>query len=200
MRKRQLNYFEIDGAFGGSQDWFQNIVMHIGGCAAATACDSCIYFAREFERPGLYPYDPQHLTKAEYIDFSQKMKPYIKPRVKGVHKLEWYIEGMTNYLNDIGEHIAMEGFSGEHSFEEAGNLVREQIDKGYPIPYLMLHHQNKEKFKDFIWHWFLVVGYEEAGEDLIITAATYGQAPTFSLSELWDTGHKEKGGLIRYVL
>ncbi|HAX50586.1 MAG TPA: hypothetical protein DCX82_01400, partial [Lachnospiraceae bacterium] len=40
-----LNYFTIEGALGGSQDWFTNVVMNIGGCAAATACDSCIYFA-----------------------------------------------------------------------------------------------------------------------------------------------------------
>jgi len=23
----------------------------------------------------------------------------------------------------------------------------------------MLRHKNKEKFEDFIWHWFLVIGY-----------------------------------------
>lgn len=23
----------------------------------------------------------------------------------------------------------------------------------------MLRHENKEKFEDFIWHWFLVIGY-----------------------------------------
>ncbi len=25
----------------------------------------------------------------------------------------------------------------------------------------MLRHLNVEKYKDFIWHWFLVVGYEK---------------------------------------
>ena len=28
----ELSYFEIDGAIGGNQDWFSNVVMHIGGC------------------------------------------------------------------------------------------------------------------------------------------------------------------------
>ncbi len=36
----------IDGEFGGNQDWFTNIVMNVGGCGAATACDSCIYLAK----------------------------------------------------------------------------------------------------------------------------------------------------------
>ena len=52
--KKQLDYFEIEGEFGGNQDWFTNVVMHIGGCAAATACDSCIYFARE-EQANFHP-------------------------------------------------------------------------------------------------------------------------------------------------
>ena len=29
-----------------------------------------------------------------------------------------------------------------------------------------------------------------------ITVATYGEAYTFSLRDLWDTGYEEKGGLI----
>jgi len=196
--EKQLDYFTIDDAFGGSQAWFRNIVMNIGGCAAATACDSCIYFGRMFDRPKLYPYDLWNLTKEDYVSFSQKMKPYIRPRVKGVHKLEWYIDGLNRYLDDVGESIRMEGFSGEHSYEEARALVIQQIDKGYPIPCLLLHHQDKEQFKDFIWHWFLFVGYRERGNELIITIATYGQATEFSLRELWNTGNEEKGGLIYY--
>ena len=42
--KKELDYFTIEGCYGGNQDWFTNLVMHMGGCAAATACDSCIYF------------------------------------------------------------------------------------------------------------------------------------------------------------
>ena len=55
-----------------------------------------------------------------------------------------------------------------------------------------------EKFKDFIWHWFLLFGYEETEEDFLITVATYGEAATMSLKELWDTRQEEKGGLIAY--
>ena len=50
----ELDYFGIDGAVGGNQDWFSNVVMHIGGCAAAAACDTCIYFGKRF---GVQPDD-----------------------------------------------------------------------------------------------------------------------------------------------
>lgn len=43
--EKVLKYFTIDGAVGGSQAWFSNVVMNMGGCAAVTACDSSIYFA-----------------------------------------------------------------------------------------------------------------------------------------------------------
>lgn len=196
--KKQLQYFEIEGEFGGNQDWFTNIVMHVGGCAAATACDSCIYFALKFRKTALYPYDVKSLSKQDYKSFSMKMKPYLKPRRGGIDKLELYIEGFQNYLNSIGMKLGMEPFAGENQLEKAKEFIMEQIDKGYPIPYLLLHHADREQFKDFIWHWFLIVGYEERDEDLLITTATYGKATVFSLKEIWNTRYDKKGGMIRY--
>ena len=201
--KKELEYFTIDGAFGGSQDWFTNIVMHIGGCAAATACDCCIYLALRKEARYLYPGPVHSLTKEDYISFSQKMKPYIRPRVSGVKKLQWFIEGFEKYITDAAagqEHplpVTMSEFPGERSFDDAKDFVRSQIDAGYPIPYLLLRHREAEKYKDYIWHWFLLVGYEETGADLLVKTATYGESDTFSLRDLWDTGCTEKGGMIQ---
>ena len=100
--KKILDYFSIEGAVGGNQEWFKNVVMYIGGCAAATACDCCIYLALRRGMTQLYPYDVHALTKQDYIDFSMKMKPYLRPRVNGVNKLWMFTEGFGNYLKDIG--------------------------------------------------------------------------------------------------
>lgn len=204
--KKDLEYFTIDGAFGGNQDWFTNIVMHIGGCAAATACDCCIYLALRRGAGYLYPGSVHALTKEDYIAFSQKMKPYIRPRVSGVKKLQWFIEGFENYIADrcAGQDhplpVTMSEFPGENSFEDARCFVRSQIDAGYPVPYLLLRHREAEKYKDYIWHWFLLVGYEDRDGDLLVKTATYGESDTFSLKELWDTGCEEKGGMVRLCL
>lgn len=200
-----LDYFSIEGSFGGNQDWLTNVVMHIGGCGAATACDSCIYFAKYLGMESLYPYDIHKLTRDDYKRFSQMMKPYIRPRAGGVRKLEWYMEGFRKYLDDVNKkensgqiEIQMEGFAGSNSYKDSARVIRRQIDAGIPVPYLMLKHQNEAKFKDFIWHWFLVVGYKETEEGVQIIAATYGERVTLPLKELWNTGYEEKGGMIIY--
>jgi len=202
--KKDLQYFEIEGAFGGNQDWFTNIVMNMGGCAAATACDCCIYLGLRKGLEELYPYDVHQLTKNDYIAFSQIMKPYIRPRVGGVRKVEWFIDGFGQYIRDVNAAkksdvcVEMEIFPGSRTYGEAEEMIRAQIDAGCPIPYLFLRHKNAEKFKDYIWHWFLLVGYEEADGDILVKTATYGESDTFSLREMWDTGCEEKGGMVRF--
>lgn len=203
-KKKQLDYFSIDGAVGGNQEWYRNLVMYMGGCAAATACDCCIYFALRKGLRNLYPFDIENLNKEDYIQFGMKMKPYLRPRVGGVKKLSMFIEGFGAYLGDLAEEAGnngfmyrMEEFSGKHTAEEAAKAIKGQIEAGFPVPYLMLRHKNPE-YKDFVWHWFLCYGYEEKEEDFIITVATYGEAAAFSLKDFWDTGYEERGGLILY--
>ena len=74
------------------------------------------------------------------------------------------------------------------------------MDRGYPVPFLLLRHQNREVFGDYIWHWFMVIGYEETEKDFLIQTATYGEKKAFSFHEIWNTGCEEKGGMILYEL
>lgn len=202
--ERHLDYFEIEGSYGGSQNWFTNIVMRMGGCGAATACDTCIYLASRKGMKGLYPGDAGCLTQQAYKEFSMKMKPYLKPRAGGIDRLETYIEGYARYLMDLGNEDAkslhMEPLHGEADVEEAKEAVRRQIDQGFPIPYLLLYHKDKKQFGDFTWHWFLLTGYEEREGRFYVTAATYGTATRLNFEEMWDTGYEKKGGMVLYAL
>lgn len=198
MRK-ELNYFMIEGSYGSNQDWFSNFLMKMGGCAAVTACDSCIYFAREFGKKELYPDDSANLTKDAFVSFGMKMKPYLKPRVGGVSKLSMYEEGFGRYLGEIGSSIAVNGFSGEQSYEEAKEFVKKQIDNQILIPYLLLKHQDA-RFKDLVWHWFVLTGYDDTESDFKVKIATYSAGTHVSLKELWNTGFEQKGGMIEFLL
>lgn len=75
-------------------------------------------------------------------------------------------------------------------------LLKNQLDQDIPVPYLLLRHQN-EAYKDYIWHWFLLTGYEEKDGKMYIKTATYWESDTFELEDFWNTGCEEKGGLIR---
>mgnify|MGYP000109711342 CR=1 FL=1 len=76
--QKELDHFMIGRSYGGNQEWFSNFMMRLGGCAAETACDSSVYFAREKGITQAYPYDAQHLTRKEYVEFSKIMEPYLQ--------------------------------------------------------------------------------------------------------------------------
>lgn len=189
----------IGRSYGGNQEWFSNFMMRLGGCAAETACDSSVYFAREKGITQAYPYDAQHLTRKEYVEFSKIMEPYLKPRRSGIDRLDIFMDGYGRYLMDRGiTQVTMSGLEGYESVEKARAALIAQIDSGLPVPVLVLKHKNR-KFRDYNWHWFLVNGYKTINESrTLIKAVTYSEYQWLPFEELWDTGYQRKGGLILY--
>lgn len=199
MRK-ELDYFTIENSCGGCQDWFSDYWMKIGGCAALAACESCIYLELQKGKENLYPFDRNCLNREDYVRFGMQMKPYLRPRMGGIDRLELYMDGFGKYLEDAGEtELKMEGFSGEHSAAEAASCVKKQIDQGFLIPCLTLRHRNPA-FKDYVWHWFLLTGYEQYEDRFLVKAVTYSRWRWLDLKDLWTTGYRKKGGLIVYRL
>lgn len=189
----------IGRSYGGNQEWFSNFMMRLGGCAAETACDSSVYFAREKGITQAYPYDAQHLTRKEYVEFSKIMEPYLKPRRSGIDRLDIFIDGYGRYLMDRGiTQVTMTGLEGYEPVEKARAALIAQIDRGLPVPVLVLKHKNR-KFRDYNWHWFLVNGYKTIDESrTLVKAVTYSEYQWLPFEELWDTGYQRKGGLILY--
>jgi hypothetical protein len=102
----------------------------------------------------------------------------------------------VNSVPDINDKIIeIKPFSGGNSVDSAKEIIINQIDKDIPIPFLLLKHKNK-KIKELIWHWFLIIGYEEIDDDLLIKIVTYGKYQCISLNNLWNTGYDKKGGMI----
>ncbi len=193
---RQLEHFEIGGKYGGYQNWFHDPTMKLGGCAAVTACDCCIYLARECGVTEAYPFDAQALSKQDYLKFAKIMKPYLRPRVGGIDTLELYIDGVERYLDEQGVRgITLCGLHGDASAEEAAQAVVEQIDAGLPIPFLLLHHADIN-FRYYEWHWFLLNGYQQFEDTLLVKAVTYGDYQWLDFHSLWSTKTEPKGGMI----
>lgn len=196
--KKELNFFKVDNDYGFNQDRFSNLMMKMGGCAAVTACDSFIYFKKYkgLEKP--YPYDTKAITKKDYTDFSNTIKPYLHPRMSGIDTLDIYIDGINDYLKDINEtRLSISGFSADESMDKAKDFIISQIDNGYPVPCLILKHKSP-LMKDFTWHWFLITGYNTFENTTMVKVVTYGIYQWFDLGTIWDTGYERKGGLIKF--
>lgn len=192
----ELDHFTVGESYGGDQEKFSDPWMKMGGCGAVTACDLCIYLARHKGMTALYPFDPGRVTLEDYLAFGMIMRTYLSPRPTGIHKTETYISGFNSYLDYCGaRHIRLRGVGGGEEPQTAVDLVRDQIDRGFPVPYLMLRHRDK-KLKDFMWHWFLLNGYDESGGSFKVKAVSYGEALWMDLRHLWRTGRVQKGGLV----
>ena len=197
--KMELDYFCIGTAYGGSQAWFTDRFMKIGGCAAAAACDSCIFLERSHGIDGLYPYAADNLTREDYVKFSLCMKPYLHPRLFGINRLDTYIRGFGKYLKERDcNRIRMEAFEGNRESREAREVIEKQIRSSLPVPFLLLFHKNPE-FKNYVWHWFMITGFLRQKERFYVKAATYGGWKWLDLDALWDTGHRRRGGMILYT-
>lgn len=195
--KKELEYFRVGDAWGGYQEWFHDPMMRLGGCAAVTACDGCIYFDLHCGTR-LYPYSLQNITRRDYVRFGMKMKPYLRPRWSGIDRLDIFMDGFGAYLSSQGcGKIEMEGFSGENTYPQAQARLLQQIDSGLPVPCLTLHHTNPV-FRDYDWHWFLLTGYELRNDRCMVKIITYGSARWHDFEGLWDTGSTQKGGLVQY--
>ena len=158
VERIELPYFMIDGMYGFDQEHLYDPWMHLGGCAAVTACDLCIYLAIYRGMKTLYPFDSSRLKRRDYVKFSGIMKPYLRPRFMGINRLSIYTEGFGRYLKEHGgKRLCLSAFSGEHSAEEAKAALRACLAAGMPVPCLTLRHEDKV-FDDYVWHWFLLTG------------------------------------------
>ncbi|MCD7817637.1 MAG: hypothetical protein LUH07_01085 [Lachnospiraceae bacterium] len=200
--QKELSYYRVGDDYGWDQDKFPGFLMKHAGCAAVTACDSCIYLKLYKGLSELCPYVSADITREEYLDFAGEMKPYLYPRMGGIDTLNLYMDSFGNYLHDRGSSLEMTPFAGTESLQEAEQVIVEQLDQEIPIPYLMLKHKKKE-LDDYTWHWFMLTGYKTEAEDrndFQVKVVTYGEAVWFDLAELWDTGYEQKGGMILFHL
>lgn len=198
--RQELEHFMIGDSYGGNQDWFPTFMMRIGGCGAETACDSSLYFAIHRGLSTIAPENASGITKEDYIRFAYVMRPYLSPRMSGIDRLDIYIDGYAKYLKERGEtRLAMKPFDGTEPFEKAKAAVIMQIDAGFPIPTLVLNHRNP-KMKEYVWHWFLINGYDDSEESFRVRAVTYGEYEWLDLRELWETGHLRRGGFVLYQM
>ena len=126
------------------------------------------------------------------------MRPFLYPRFSGIDKLDIYIDGFNGYLKSVGENsLSLSGFDGKENYEKAKAVLKNQIDKNYPVPFLILKHKNP-LLKDYVWHWFILGGYEEFENSLMVKIISYGEWMWFDFDDLWNNAFGRRGGMILF--
>ncbi|MBR1859340.1 MAG: hypothetical protein IJ797_07565, partial [Selenomonadaceae bacterium] len=172
--RAELPYFLIGTAYGGWQEWFSDYMMREGGCAAVTACDCSIYFELFKGIRGLYPYDVQSISRNDYIKFADIMKPYLRPRWTGIDRLDIYIDGFQKFLHDRNvTNINLYPWAGDANLESTKFIIKSQIERGFPIPFLILNHSNPAIHAYYYWHWFILNGCDDS-DNFKVKAVSYG--------------------------
>ena len=114
-------------------------------------------------------------------------------------ELEHFMIGYSYGGNQDWFRTFMMRLGGSEPYETAAATVKKQIDEGYPIPTLILNHKDRS-LKDYVWHWFLINGYDENDGEMMVKTVTYSGFQWFDLRKMWDTGYKNKGGFVLYRL
>ncbi len=197
MDRVSLDFITIDGKYyGGDQNWHSHTMMKLGGCSAITVCETCIYLAKTFESlRGLYPFDPNNVTKQDFLDFFEIVFRYVYPGIGGLASIPKFERMMGQYLEATGADVQVRSIEGTEPYDLAEAFVREALDAGIPVMYLMLKHKDIA-FDDYEWHWFTVTGYEQTAGDFFVDFATWGTKHRFSLRRAWETGKTKRGGMV----
>ena len=196
---KELDYFWVGEEYGGRQSLLPDMIMRFAGCAAVTACDSLIYMTLYKNLKNLCPFSTDQLRGRDYVAFFKTVKPYLRPRLMGINRLEIFVAAFKKFLKEHGTFfLDVMPWSGDHDEQDTVNTIRQQIDRGFIIPYLLLHHKNPN-FENYEWHWFLLTGYDEKPDGrFMVKAVTYGAYEWLDFAKLWNTGYDRKGGLILF--
>ena len=196
---KELDYFWVGEEYGGRQSLLPDVIMRFAGCAAVTACDSLIYMTLYKNLKNLCPFSTDQLRGRDYVAFFKTVKPYLRPRLMGINRLEIFVAAFKKFLKEHGTFfLDVLPWSGDHDEQDTVNTIRQQIDRGFLIPYLLLHHKNPN-FENYEWHWFLLTGYDEKPDGrFLVKAVTYGAYEWLDFAKLWNTGYDRKGGLILF--
>ena len=196
---KELDYFWVGEEYGGRQSLLPDMIMRFAGCAAVTACDSLIYMTLYKNLKNLCPFSTDQLRGRDYVAFFKTVKPYLRPRLMGINRLEIFVAAFKKFLKEHGTFfLDVLPWSGDHDEQDTVNTIRQQIDRGFLIPYLLLHHKNPN-FENYEWHWFLLTGYDENPDGrFLVKAVTYGAYEWLDFAKLWNTGYDRKGGLILF--
>lgn len=180
---------------GYNQDWYPERWQRLAGCGPTTGAVILSYI--EGARTGQWPQTVE-AAREKMLAFW----PYATPRMHGLYKVRWLMEGLNACLADR----AMAGKADmlnipilrpfRPTAEEAARFIRQGLLEDAPLGFLDLHNGGDAAICS--WHWMPLVGLDDEGGRYTAEVLDEGRRITFDFTR-WLKASAFGGGLVRVV-
>ena len=198
-----LNIITVEGemACGANQEWYRLRWQRMAGCGPTTASAQLRYAAEAWSLPALCPL-PRQAMQEPFVDFMETVWRYVTPGFMGLNQPRKYVDGIELYGADEGVKLFAELLEtpcgeGRPSLERCAAFIRAGLERDCPVAFLNLHNGEEKRLDK--WHWVLVTGLEEDGEQVFCTIADGGKEFPIDLG-LWHRTAKDRGGFVSLTL
>ena len=165
-------------AYGGNQEWFPDLWARQAGCGSVTGANMAACFSlNRPEYSSLAPDCQPVMAKADYLSLMQEMYRRMKPGLMGYPYPAKLARAFSAYSKEKGLSLAPHVVCSWKDWKEGYALVKQSLDSGSPVGFLILAHRAPE-LKEDIWHWITICGYGEAETDT--------EAPQLIVSDCGD--------------
>ena len=186
--------------YGGNQDWFPDKWARQAGCGSVAASNIAACFSlncQGFE--ALAPNAREQMGKEEFLSLMQEMYSRMKPGLMGYPYPAKLGKAFAAYAKEREIDLTPRAVCRWKDWEEGYRLVKDSIDGGTAVGFLILAHRAPE-LKEDIWHWITICGYEEPeeeGEEPVLIVSDCGDRDRYPASLLLET---HRSNVTRMVL
>lgn len=180
---------------GYDQDWYPEQWKQLAGCGPTVGSMIAAYTRRKIK-------DEKILTKESAVEQMLEIWEYATPRLHGLYKTRWLMEGLNRYFEDHGLPEKAEMISVPSirmlapSVEKVKTFIQEGLAGDEPVAFLNLHSGDEPI--PYPWHWMALVKLEEAEGRIVCTLWDEGKSHRFDL-ENWLAKTRFGGGFVRAV-
>ena len=126
--KKEIDFIDVEGFYGGSQRWMPKEIMRLGGCSSICAGEICAVLKKNFGRKYICTIDTDMMTKEFFVSFCCVLFKYIYPRKKGVDTTALFVKSFKDYLCFAKAQAEFTEFSGENYYDDAKDFIIKAID------------------------------------------------------------------------
>jgi len=173
--------FEIEGSFGGKQNWLleHGITSKFWAdrsCGVVAAANLIKFISENhLDKRNLY----QGQTKDDYIQLMSELYKILSPRIWGIPSLTKMEKGIMKYSKERGISLVSSKNTWLFDMEEGSKFIRQGLALNSPVLLLTWNHSDKN-FKN---HWITITGWDIVYGEEYMTVSNWGQKRVYSYKE-----------------